>query len=169
MDWLEFLCCVYAVADPGEGPGGAPPRYFKTGFPPYLRVWMTAPSHRKVWIRHWYLVCVVLVNTLPHSWPKNVGRCCVRLALECSVFCRIPIWVCFGEAVASFIGYQEVSQESSSKQSHSLSSTQNRRPSYWSRYHKEFWGELWQSRPHRPRSFFTVRPGSDAELFISRT
>ena len=22
MDWLEFLCCVNAVADPGEGPGG---------------------------------------------------------------------------------------------------------------------------------------------------
>ena len=22
MDWLEFLCCVYAVADPAEGPGG---------------------------------------------------------------------------------------------------------------------------------------------------
>ena len=25
MDWLEFLCCVYAVADPGEGPGGGGP------------------------------------------------------------------------------------------------------------------------------------------------
>ena len=37
MDWLEFLCCVNAVADPGEGPGGGPlPRYFKTGLPPYL-------------------------------------------------------------------------------------------------------------------------------------
>ena len=37
MDWLEFLCCVYAVADPGEGPGGgALPLYFKTGLPPYL-------------------------------------------------------------------------------------------------------------------------------------
>ena len=42
MDWLEFLCCVYAVADPGEVPGGHPRRYFKTGLPPYLRVWMTA-------------------------------------------------------------------------------------------------------------------------------
>ena len=38
MDWLEFLCCVNAVADPGEGPGGGGPlpRYFKTGLPPYL-------------------------------------------------------------------------------------------------------------------------------------
>ena len=25
MDWLEFLCCVNAVADPGEGPGGETP------------------------------------------------------------------------------------------------------------------------------------------------
>ena len=36
MDWLEFLCCVNAVADPGERPGGQLPRYFKTGLPPYL-------------------------------------------------------------------------------------------------------------------------------------
>ena len=41
-DWLEFLCCVNAVADPGKGPVGHHPRYFKTGLPPYLRVWMTA-------------------------------------------------------------------------------------------------------------------------------
>ena len=35
MDWLEFLCCVYAVADPREGGRGGPPRrYFKTGLPP---------------------------------------------------------------------------------------------------------------------------------------
>ena len=117
MDLLEFLCCVNAVADPGEGPGGGGPlpRYFKTGLPPYLY-----RGGGTVWIRHWYLVCVVLVNTWPHCWPKNVGRCCVRLhvvALECSVFCRIAIWVCFKEAVASFIGYHEVAQESSSKQS----------------------------------------------------
>ena len=119
MDWLEFLCCVNAVADPGEGEGpgggGALPRYFKTGLPPYLY-----GGGGAVWIRHWYLVCVVLVNTWPHCWPKNVGRCCVRLhvvALECSVFCRIAIWVCFKEAVASFIGYHEVAHESSSKQS----------------------------------------------------
>ena len=115
MDWLQFLCCVNAVADPGEGPGGgALPRYFKTGLPPYLY------RGGAVWIRHWYLVCVVLVNTWPHCWPKNVDRCCVRLhvvALECSVFCRIAIWVCFGEAVASFIGYHEVAQEPCSKQS----------------------------------------------------
>ena len=98
----------------GKGPGGPPRRYFKTGLPPYLY------RGRAVWIRHWYLVCVVLVDTWPHCWPKNVGRCCVRLhvvALECSVFCRIAIWVCFKEAVASFIGYHEVAQESSSKQS----------------------------------------------------
>ena len=98
----------------GRG-GGALPRYFKTGLPPYLY-----GGGGAVWIRHWYLVCVVLVNTWPHCWPKNVGRCCVRLhvvALECSVFCRIAIWVCFKEAVASFIGYHEVAQESSSKQS----------------------------------------------------
>ena len=115
MDWLEFLCCVYAMADPRKGAGGgAPRRYFKTGLPPYLY------RGRAVWIRQWYLVCVVLVNTRPHCWPKNVGRCCVRLhvvALECSVFCRIAIWVCFGEAVASFIGYHEVAQEPCSKQS----------------------------------------------------
>ena len=117
MDWLEFLCCVYAVADPREGGRGGPPRrYFKTGLPPPPPL----ISIGGVWIRHWYLVRVVLVNTWPHCWPKNVGRCCVRLhvvALECSVFCRIAIWVCFGEAVASFIGYHEVAQESSSKQS----------------------------------------------------
>ena len=157
-DWLEFLCCVNAVADPGEVPGATllvilrlgSPLISGSGWPP------PPPPHLKVWVQHWHLVCVVLVNTWSHCWPKNVGRCCVRLhvvALECSVFCRIAIWVCFGEAVASFIGYHEVARESSSKQSYSLSSTQNRRPSHWSRYHKEFGGELWQSRPQRPRSF----------------
>ena len=119
MDWLEFLCCVYAVADPREGGGGPPPLFFYSGGAP-----PPPPPHlyrgRAVWIRQWYLVRVVLVNTRPHSWPKKVGRCCVRLhavALECSVFCLIAIWVCFGEAVASFICYHEVAQESSSKQS----------------------------------------------------
>ena len=102
----------------GKGPGGPPRRYFKTGLPPPLPPYLY--RGRAVWIRHWYLVRVVLVNTRPHCWPKNVGRCCVRLhvvALECSVFCRIAIWVCFGEAVASFIGYHEVAQEPCSKQS----------------------------------------------------
>lgn len=98
----------------GKGAGGGHPVVIlRLGSPPLISI-------GGVWIRHWYLVRVVLVNTWPHCWPKNVGRCCVRLhvvALECSVFCRIAIWVCFGEAVASFIGYHEVAQESSSKQS----------------------------------------------------
>ena len=118
MDWLEFLCCVNAVADPGEGPwGGHPVVILILGSPPPPYLYGGGGA---VWIRHWYLVRVVLVNTWPHCWPKNVGRCWVRLhvvALECSVFCRIAIWVCFKEAVASFIGYHEVAQESSSKQS----------------------------------------------------
>ena len=118
MDWLEFLCCVNAVADPGEGPGGGHSLVTLRLGSPLISI--GGGGEGAVWIRHWYLVCVVLVNTWPHCWPKNVGRCCVRLhvvALECSVFCRIAIWVCFKEAVASFIGYHEVAQESSSKQS----------------------------------------------------
>ena len=51
------------MADPGEGPGGAPPLFFDQNearraekmflqtAPPYLRVWMTAPPYLKVWIR----------------------------------------------------------------------------------------------------------------------
>ena len=40
MDWLEFLCCVYAMADPREGAGGGghPRRYFKTGLPPLISI-----------------------------------------------------------------------------------------------------------------------------------
>ena len=35
MDWLEFLCCVNAVADPGEGPwGGHPVVILRLGSPP---------------------------------------------------------------------------------------------------------------------------------------
>ena len=104
----------------GKGPGGPPRRYFKTGLPPPPPPPPYLYRGRAVWIRQWYLVRVVLVNIRPHCWPKNVGRCCVRLhvvALECSVFCLIAIWVCFGEAVAYFICYHEVAQESSSKQS----------------------------------------------------
>ena len=58
-----------AVADPGEGPGGAP-RYFSTKMRPkgpkkifletarpYLKVLMTPPppAYLKFWIRHWYV------------------------------------------------------------------------------------------------------------------
>ena len=68
---------MFTVADPGEGPGrGQSPtlfldqtgarrakkKFFKifweTGFPTYLRVWMTAPPplprYLKVWICHWF-------------------------------------------------------------------------------------------------------------------
>ena len=135
---------------------GAAPLVILRRAPLYLRVWMTAaPPPLPSQGLDPPLVCVVcrvlLVNTRSHCWPKNVGSCCVRLhvvALECSGFWRIAIWVCFGEAIASFIGYHEVAQESSSKQSHSLSWTQNRRPCHWSRHQKEFGGQLWQSRPH---------------------
>ena len=35
MDWLEFLCCVYAVADPRKGAGGGTPVVIlRLGFPP---------------------------------------------------------------------------------------------------------------------------------------
>ena len=53
------VCGNFAVTDPGEGPGGPAPPYFRTKLrpdgpkkffwrpapppPPYLRVWMTAP------------------------------------------------------------------------------------------------------------------------------
>ena len=68
-----MIVCVIGwsvVADPGEGPGGAPPlfldqnetqraekKFFEAGSPPpsYLRVWMTPPC-LKVWIRHWSVV-----------------------------------------------------------------------------------------------------------------
>ena len=59
-----------AAADPGEGPGRPGPapltldqtearraekKFFETGRPPYLRVWMTpTPTPiSEVWIRHW--------------------------------------------------------------------------------------------------------------------
>ena len=67
---------MFTVADPGEGPGGAASplifrlnwgrraqkKFFKifleTGFPTYLRVWMTGPPplprYLKVWICHWF-------------------------------------------------------------------------------------------------------------------
>ena len=36
MDWLEFLCCVYAMADPreGAGGGGTPVVFLRLGSPP---------------------------------------------------------------------------------------------------------------------------------------
>ena len=112
------MLCACNGGSKGRGRGAHPVVILRLGCPPPLPPYLY--RGRAVWIRHWYLVRVVLVNTRPHCWPKNVGRCCVRLhvvALECSVFCLIAIWVCFGEAVVSFIGYHEVAQESSSKQS----------------------------------------------------
>ena len=63
----NFTKLHLTVADPGEGSGGPGPPLFlnqteaqgaeKIFFgdcppPPYLRVWMTAPSYLNVWIRH---------------------------------------------------------------------------------------------------------------------
>ena len=84
----------YAVADPGEGPGGAP-RYFSTKMrpkgpkkfswrPPALisrSSW--PPPHLKVWIRHWYVTlylrdCHGAASLLFWNWAEITVLVCER-------------------------------------------------------------------------------------------
>ena len=68
-NWASGTFSQFAVADPGERTGEAPPifrpnwgpkgqkKFFCRWVPPlpYLRVWMTAPPpYLKVWIRQWF-------------------------------------------------------------------------------------------------------------------